>query len=231
MISRFAGSLAAVALAVGLLAACGGSDNPAVSDDPAEAIATARENLDQASSVHVSLATTSQPDSGSALLAADGTLNRQPAFEGNVRVLYLGATVDVPVVSVEGDVYAKLPFSSRYAPIDPQDFGVADPAAYFDPQTGLSGLLAELTDLKAGDATRSGDSVLATITGTLPGSALGEILPTVNEDSDFETVASIDEDGRLVGIEVTGDFFDEGSTVTYELLFTSYNADVTISRP
>ena len=57
-------------------------------------------------------------------------------------MLALGATLDLAVVSVDGTVYAQLPFTSTFSVVDPAAFGFGDPGALLDPETGISQLLA-----------------------------------------------------------------------------------------
>ena len=67
-----------------------------------------------------------------------------------------GLDVDVPVVSVDGTVYAKLPFTRSFAEVNPADYGAPDPAQLMDPDTGLSTWLTAATGIEEGERVRDG---------------------------------------------------------------------------
>ncbi len=80
-----------------------------------------------------------------------------------------GITADADVVALDGEVYAKLPFTSKFVVIDPADYGAPDPADLMDPDGGLSSLLTAAQDVQAGKQVREGKVVLTSYTGTVPG--------------------------------------------------------------
>ena len=77
-----------------------------------------------------------------------------PAFEGRHQGRRERLTVDADVVAVDGKVYAKLPFTSAFAAIDPADYGAPDPADLMDPEGGLSSLLTAAENVEAGEQVR-----------------------------------------------------------------------------
>lgn len=222
--------LAAALVPALLLAGCGGSEG-AEDKSPAEVMQTAKEHLDEASSVRIALSTTSVPTSGNGVLGANGDLTGAPAFDGEVKVLLSGLTATVPVTSVDGKVYAKLPLATRYAVIDPAEYGAPDPADFADPETGLSSLLTSLDGLAEGDETRSGEQILTTYTGTLPGESVKTIIPSAAADKSYETRVGVDEAGRVGTVRITGPFFADGADVTYDLTFDNYDQGVEITPP
>lgn len=226
--------VAAGAFALALsLTGCGGSSGggSGVTTDPTSALATAKTKFDAASSVHFTMSTTSKPSKGDAVLGADGTLTHQPAFEGSVKALYIGITADIPIVSVDGKVYAKLPFSSGYAKINPAEYSAPDPATFDDPAAGISGLLNKLEGAKKSGQKRDGKQIVTTFTGTLPGSPVAPIIPSASASGTYKTVVGINGDGQIVTLSVTGSFFSANGDVTYDLAFDSYGKDVTITKP
>ena len=232
---RRAAPLLAVLLSAALvLAGCGGGgeeDEPE-GRSPAEVMAQAKKQFDEAKSVHLELATDSTPTSGeNGVLGASGDLTQAPAFDGDVKVVLSGITATVPVTSVGGKVYAKLPLSTGYATIDPTEYGAPDPADFADPENGLSSLLTKLEGLKEGKETRSGEQILTTYTGTLPGAAVREIIPSASAKETYETEVGIDEDGYASTVEVTGIFFSGEEDVTYDVKFSGYGEDVEITAP
>jgi lipoprotein LprG len=229
---RVAHALVACGALVLSTAACGGGGGTkATGDDAAKVLAEAKTQFDKATSVHFTMATSSTPPSGDAVLGADGTLTHQPAFKGSVKVLFSGFNTSIPVIAVDGKVYAKLPLTPSYSTIDPTEYGAPDPAAFADPAMGISGLLLKLEDAEKTGQKRDGKIVVTTYTGTLDGSLVAPIIPSADESSTYTTVVGIDEDGKIATLKVTGDFFSGSGDVTYDLTFDSYGKNVTIKKP
>lgn len=231
MTSRTAVAAGIVLTLTALLAGCGGSDDDGSNGSTTEVLALAKKQFDEAASVRLELATTSVPSSGDAVLGATGVLTHQPAFEGEVKVILGGFNAEVPIVSVDGVVFAKLPLTTEYAPIDPSEYGAPDPADFADLERGISAMLLELQDAEEAGQKRDGDQVLTTYTGTLAGSFVKPIIPSADAEGSYETVVGIDSDGRLITLAVTGDFFAAEGEVTYDLVFEAYGEDVTITAP
>ena len=214
-----------------LLAGCGQSKDKADEKTPAEVMEQAKKHFDDASSVHMALSTDSVPPSGDGVLGATGDVTHDPAFKGDVKVLFQGFPAELPVTAVGGKVYAKLPFSAKSAVIDPADYGVPDPADFADPEKGLSSLLTQLDGLEKGKDTRSGDQILTTYTGTLPGAAVKEIIPSASAKETYETAIGVDEKGYAITVKITGIFFSAGKDVTYNVKFSDYGKGVKITAP
>ncbi len=83
------------------------------------------------------------------MLAATGTVTRAPAFTGDVKVVISGMTATVPITSVGGKVYAKLPPDEVHRD-RPAGVRRPDPADFADPRVGLSSLLTQLDGLERG---------------------------------------------------------------------------------
>jgi lipoprotein LprG len=222
--------VAAVASAALLLSGCGGSAQ-AKEKTPAEAMRAAKKHFDQSSSVHIALSTDSTPTSGNGVLGATGDVTRAPAFQGDVKVVLGGLTATVPVTSVGGKVYAKLPLQTKFTVIDPTEYGAPDPADFADPRTGLSGLLTKLEGLKRQGQTRSGERILTTYAGTLPGAAVKRIIPSADAAKRYATRVGVDEKGYARTVRVTGGFFSGGDPVTYDVRFDGYGKGVKIAPP
>ncbi len=229
--SRALALVAFVLVAPAILAGCGQSEDKADEESPAEVMEQAKKHFDDASSVHIALSTDDVPASGDGVLGATGDVTHDPAFKGDVKVVFKGFPAELPVTAVGGKVYAKLPFSAKIAVIDPADYGVPDPADFADPENGLSALLTELEGLKKGKETRSGDQILTTYTGTLPGSAVKKIIPSADAGKDYETEVGVDEEGYATTVKVTGAFFSGSDDVTYDVKFTDYDKGVKITAP
>lgn len=231
--SRTALAAASGLLLALVLTACGGSSGGghAISSDPATALAAAKKNFDAASSVHLTMATGSKPTKGDAVLGADGTLTHQPAFKGSVKATLAGIQADVPIIAVDGKVYAQLPFSKGYSVIDPAEYNAPDPATFADSTSGISGLLTKLAGATKSGQKRDGKQIVTTFTGTLPGSLVAPIIPSAKASGTYRTEVGIDGDGRIATLRVTGGFFPADGDVTYDLSFDDYGKDVTITKP
>lgn len=223
-------ALAATLLVSGLVSGCG-EDKKAAETSPAEVMKAAKKNFDDASSVHISLSTDATPSEGNGVLGATGDVTNDPAFEGDVKVVLSGLTATIPVTSIGGKVYAKLPLQTRFAVIKPGEYGAPDPADFADPENGLSGLLTKLEGLKKGEEKRSGDKILTTYTGTLPGTAVEKIIPSAVPKETYETRIGVDEDGFASTVKVTGPFFSGNDDVTYDVKFSEYDKGVKITAP
>jgi lipoprotein LprG len=229
--------LALVATLLGttlLLTGCGDDDTSAEAKGktPTEVMAQAKKLFDDASSVHLDLATGSQPPVGAnGVLGASGDLTHAPAYEGDVKVILSGLTATVPVTSVDGKVYAKLPLQTGYQPIDPTEYGAPDPADFADPDKGLSSLLTQIDGLKKGKQARSGSQILTSYSGTLDGAAVKAIIPSASAKETYETTVGIDQDGYARTVRITGVFFSDDDDVTYDVKFSGYDQGVEIKAP
>lgn len=224
---------ALVLLATSSLVGCSGDDGGSGGKDAGEVLAEAKSQLDDTSGLTVQLATDELPDGVSGILDASGTGTRDPAaFDGTLTVRFSGITADVPVISVDGTVYAKVPpLQTRWSQIEPEDYDAPDPAGLFDPDTGISTWLTETTDVEEGDQVRDGRDVVTTYSGRLPGEAVAAVIPTAVAERSFDAQYRIDDGGRLVGGTFTGPFYAQGDEVTYELTLSDYGADPDITAP
>ncbi|SDY08116.1 lipoprotein LprG [Modestobacter sp. DSM 44400] len=215
-------------LAVPAFAAC--------SSDPAESatdlLARARTTLDDTRSVHFVLESTGAPATGTVLLGGMGDLARPASFSGTLRVQAVGSAIDVNAVSVDGTVYAQLPFQQTYSIVDPAQFGVGDPGALLDPDTGISPLLTSAEDAKLGKEKRVGGEVVREVTAQLPGDLVAQALTSKEPSQPVQARLSIATDsGQLRRVELTGPFFTAGDDATYTLELSDFGADVQITAP
>lgn len=220
----------AAALAVSL-AGCGSSGGKA-SESPAKALAAAKSVMDQASSWHMTLSTTATPSSGSAVLKADGVGTHSPdAWKGSVDVLISGIRATVPIVAVNGKVYAKLPFTLGYNTINPAEYSAPDPAGFMSPDTGLSTLLTKLSGARNTGESRAGSEVVTSYAGTLPGTDVKPIIPSASASATYPTTVNINTRHQVTSVSVKGPFFSGSGDVTYDLAVDDYGQDVKITAP
>ena len=215
-----------------LVAGCGGGGGEEKAEkSPAQVMESAKKSFDDAASVAIALSTTSVPTSGNGVLGATGTVTHAPAYEGDVKVVISGLTATVPVTSVGGKVYAKLPLQTKYTVIDPSEYGAPDPADFGDPTTGLSSLLTQVDGLEKGKETRSADAILTSYSGTLPGAAVKKVIPSADAAKSYDTVIGVDDTGHATTVKITGPFFAGGDDVTYDVKLSGYGKKVTIAQP
>lgn len=221
----------ALAALVVPLAACSGDGGGEAGPTPEDVLAAAKQALDETSGVTLSLATEALPEGVDGILKATGVATHAPAFDGHLTIVVNGLDVDVPVVSVDGTVYAKLPFTRTFSEVNPADYGAPDPAQLMDPDTGLSTWLTEVTGVEEGERIRDGEVVLSSYTGSLPGDVVDASIPSADEDVDFPATFRVDEDGRLRSVEISGPFYGSTGTVDYTVSVDDYGTDKDIHKP
>ena len=224
--------LAAVALTASLTACGGDEKGDGGGADATKVLAEAKQQLDDTTGVHLALTTPELPDGVSGVLSAEGDLTKAPAFQGALKVFFSGLTADVPVISVGGKVYAKIPpLQVKWNEVDPADYQAPDPAALIDPEGGVPGWLTAAEHVKKGKQEREGKSVVTVYTGSIPGEAVKSAIPTAVAQRSFDAEFRIDEHNRLVGGTFTGPFYGSGGDVVYDLAISDYGLDKDIKAP
>jgi hypothetical protein len=223
--------LALVLLAVPALTACTG-DDATETESAADLLAHAKHTLDETDSLHFVLDSEGAPETGTALVGGEGDIARPASFDGTLTVRAMGATLDLAVVSVDGTVYAQLPFSSSFSVVDPAQFGFGDPGALIDPETGISQLLSAAESAELGEERRVDGEVVREVTAELPGDLVEEILTSADPTRAVQARFSIaEESGELLRAELTGPFFTADDDATYILELSDFGADVEITAP
>jgi lipoprotein LprG len=227
-------SLVAVVLVVllgsGTLVGCShGTSKPTAS--PATTLAAAKRKLDATSGVRIGLSTPKLPSGVSGLLRADGIGTHAPAFDGTIKVSASGITADAAVVAVGGDVYAKLPFTTKYAKIDPASYGAPDPARLLGSHGGLSSLLTSAKGVKQGKTVREGKVVSTSYTGTVPGTAVAAVIPSASAKAEFAATFVVTDSDELTKAVLTGPFYPQGGDVVYTITFDHYGTTKNITAP
>jgi len=211
----------------------GGCTDSTQADDPTpqEVLADAKSVLDETSGVRLRLVTEKLPPSVDGILRAEGVGTHAPAFEGELSVSIGGIAADVPVVAAQGKVMAELPFTTRYVEVDPASYAAPDPADLMDPDQGLSSLLTAAEDPEKGEQVRSGEDVLSSFTGTVPGAVVSTIVPSAAKDTDFEATFTVDDERQLREAVLTGPFYPQAQPVTYTITFEDYGTTADITLP
>ena len=230
--------LAAAALAALCLvstAACsgdGGTSTPTQANPSAtERLASAKAAVDKATSVHLVLASKDVPQGSNGIISADGVGAHPPAFKGTFKVRLGGVEADAEITSVNGSVYAKLPFLPVTQKVDPKTLGVPDPATLFSTDAGLTSLLTKTTSPTIAGQARAGSEVLTTITGTIPGPAVVDLFLIGDRAGSFAATYGLTDTDELRTVSITGPFFGTGTSSTYLLTLDQYGKPVTITAP
>jgi lipoprotein LprG len=143
-----------------------------------------------------------------------------------------GNSVQVPVIAVDGMVFAELPFTSGYQAIDPVEYGAPDPAQLLATDGGFSSMLTQATELDDQGSARNEDDpdeVLHTISATVPASVAQGIVPTA--EGDFDAVFEITDDEELRQVQLTGVFYPGTRPMTYRVTFDDYGTEADITAP
>ncbi len=200
---------------------------------PTEAMTQAKKLFDDASSVHIDLSTDATPPAGSnGVLGASGDINHDPAFKGDVKVVLGGITANVPVTSVGGKVYAKMPCRPRYITINPAEYGAPDPADFADPDKGLSGAADPARRAEEGQ----GDALGRPDPDQLhrhPAGRRGQgDHPERQRQGDLRDRGRRRREGlRHARSRSPGVFFSDDKDVTYDVKFSEYGKGVKITAP
>jgi lipoprotein LprG len=221
-----------VMVAMVALAGCGGgsgsgSDHPA----PAAALRTAEQKLASTSGVSLTLTTDDLPSGVEGVKGADGTVTDAPAFDGTLTVVISAGTFQVPVKSVAGKVYAKIPLTPGFAEVNPGDYGAPDPGQLIDADQGIPAILTATTAPKAGGQVRGGadNEVLSTYTGSVPATAVSHLIPGAS--GDFTATYGIADNGELRQASLTGVFYHGKPSMTYTLVLDHYGTSTDIAAP
>ncbi len=226
---------ALVTVALVALTGCSGGDGSGAGETTPptakEQLAEAKQVLDDATSVHLELTSSGVPDDVDGVTGAKGDGTHAPAFKGTLQARIKGLSADVPVVAVDGGLWLKLPFTSSYVKTDPADYNAPDPADLFSAEHGISRLLTSTRSPQLGDEAREGKDVVQTITGTLPGKAVTNVLVVGDEDGSYDVSYGIVTDShQLRSVTLKGPFYP-GTTSTYTLHLSDYGKSVEISKP
>ena len=226
----------ALALPIGtafllVLTGCGGGSGGGTAD-PATALKTASAKLAGTSGVTLSLTTGNLPSGVQGVKAATGTVTDAPAFDGTLTAVISAGTFSVPVKSVDGKVYAKIPLTPAFAPIDPADYGAPDPGLLTSADQGIPAILSATTGATSGDQVRGGPDnkeVLSTYTGTVPATAVDHLIPGAS--GDFKATYGIADNGELRQATLTGVFYAGKPSMTYTVVLTDYGTSTDIAAP
>lgn len=197
----------------------------------AERLAAAKKVIDDTAGYHFTLQGTDVPKSSSGVLSGQGDVIAKPAFKGTLNVQAGSLSASVPVISLDGKTWAKMPFAAKMTEINPNTYGAPDPNLLFSKDKGVSTLLPQTADPKLGGELREGNDVVQSITGTLPGSAIKSVLFMGDGKGTFTVQYNLTADNQVRSAQVVGPFFAGGKNSTYDMTFTDFGKTVAIQAP
>lgn len=221
-------ALAPAAALLAVTVACSGGS----SEDPETLLKEAQGTLDTTAGLHFELTSSNTPSGGVVLTGGSGDVVRPNQFQGTLHVDRSGLAASVDVISTDGTVYVKLPLLPGYHETDPHSFGFSDPGLLLDPDTGLSSLISQATDVKSvGKARVNGDEV-EEIEVTIPGAAVGQVLADADPDKPVTARLGITPDTHeLRRAVLTGPLLDADTESTFTVVLDHYGETVDINAP
>ncbi len=195
-------------------------------------LAAAKQTLDETSGVSLTLDADEVPSGISAVVAAEGVGTHAPAFDGTLTVVLAGARVDVPVIALDGIVYAQPPFIGGWQDVDPAEYGAPDPAQLMSTDAGFSSLLTATAGIEQGESVRGGENneeVLTEYTGTVAGDVVSNVIPSAS--GDFDATYTITDGGELRTVLLTGVFYPDTASMTYTIGLDDYGSEPDIAAP
>ena len=218
-----------------LVAGCSGGDAKNSSQQAvgaAQRLARAKTTLDAAPSVHFAITSSGVPAGGTSLVGGEGSAARPGKFMGTLKVSFAGSPATVEVISVDGLVYAKLPFAAQYAITDPAQFGFADPGRFMDPTAGITSLLVKATDSTVTEKSRIGGELVQQVKASIPGDVVEDLLVSADPSKPVAATFSIaEQSGQLRRAVVTGPFFAKGVASTFTIVLDRYGEKVDVRAP
>lgn len=210
------------------LAGCAGGGNKNAST----LLQGAKSVLDSTTAAHFVLTSTNATTAGgTTITGGEGDVQRPDKIRGSLNVVVNGFKADVKVVAVGDQVFAQLPFATKYSKIDPSAFGLGNPGQLLDPNRGLSTLLSSATGAKVTGQQRINGELVDEVSASVPGSKV-PVLPDANPNSPVRLVASIDPgSNQLRQVTLTGPFINANSESTFTLTLTNYGESVQITAP
>lgn len=232
LLKRSLGLSAAFAVASALVGCSGGTDSTAGDRSPEEMLSLSQKTLAAAKTVEMTLQTDNLPKSVNGLVKAAGMATKAPAFNGDITVSINSLSVKVPVTAVDGKVWATLPGATEWSTIDPAEYGAPDPATLISENAGFGGLLGDVTGLEQGKDQLVDGVQLAVYTGEVPGAAMKDVMSSSDASKPFQGTFSIDKDGELRKMALTGVFYAGNPSLTYTLSFLDYSdTDTVVTAP
>ena len=218
-----------------VLPACSGGEDspPEETQAPEQVLQAARERFEAAVGLHIELTSSTIPEGrdGVSRAVGDGVVDAErPAFTGEITGRIQGNPAGVELIAIDEETWMSF-FTEDFNPVDMADLGAPNPAELFRSETGVGRLLAETTQVQAGEKSRDGKDVLQTYSGTLPAGPVQDLFALGEAAQSFDVTYSIEPtSGELRAAKISGEFY-EGSTTSYSVNLSEYGKSVTVDEP
>ena len=185
-------------------------------------------------SLHFHIESSELPASSSSsfLAGGDGDVRRPSSFVGSLKVNVDGLLLPLQVVATGGKFWIMRPFSSTWEEVNPQQYGLNDPALLLDPHSGLTGLLSAAGSPTFTGKDRFNGKELDEIQVNVSGSKVAELLPGGNPSATDQVTLGIADSGhQLRRLVIRGQVVTKTDTSVYTLIFTNYGENLTVTPP
>jgi hypothetical protein len=197
--------------------------------DPKTLVSEAKATLDATPGLHFTLSSANTPSKGTVLTGGNGDVARPASFQGTLHVQRSGLQLSVDVVSVNGKVRIRLPLTNTYVTADPHSYGFSDPGKLLDPQSGITGLLSQATDVKSAGRDRYNGEKLEEVAVTIPGTAVADVLTSADKTQPVHGTLGINPSNhQLRRAVLTGPFLDKNVQTTFTIVLDNYGEHPTI---
>jgi LppX_LprAFG lipoprotein len=219
------------ALAVILLAACGGSQAPV---DPARTLRDAATAMAKLSTVKADLKFTKGAITfqGFTLVGAKTSVRLPGDSDTIYTVKQQDLAISLEVVIAGGHVYLHLPFSTYQEMLGSQAAAIPDLAKLFDPTTGLPAIIPAGRNLSDAGADKVDGVDVEKINATYSADQLRSMFAQLSSSVDVKAVVWVGVSDHLIRkAQLDGAFGDGGKEAAVEVNISGFNAAVNIAPP
>ncbi|MHB8589109.1 MAG: LppX_LprAFG lipoprotein [Candidatus Dormibacteraceae bacterium] len=218
-------------LALALVAACGGSQQPV---DPARTLRDAAAAMAKLNTVSADLKFTKGAISfqGFTLVRAKTSVRLPGDSDTTYTVKQQDLAIGLEVVIAGGHVYLHLPFSTYQELKGSEAAAIPDLAKLFDPTTGLPAIIPAGRNLSYSGADKVDGVDAQKIDATYTGDQLHSMFAQLSSSVDVKAQIWVDASDHLIRKAVLdGAFGDGGKEAAIEVDISGFNAPVNITPP
>ena len=187
----------------------------------------AADDFSATSSVHFTLLGSDLPTQGNVLVAAEGDSARPDRLEATATTRSNGSQLTTDVVAIGDRAWVQVPLIGTWVESDDTRLNAR---MLWDDDTGVAGLVRDVEpDSARPAAPTSGRRV---VDGTLPGSAVGGLIPGADTSGEVAVEVTIDTGvtaARVSSIRLAVDL--DGSRSTYLLTLSDFGKTLDIQQP
>lgn len=218
-------------LAVALLSACGGSQQPV---DPAATLRDAAAAMAKLTTVKADLKFTKGAITfqGFTLFSAKTSVRLPGDSDTIYTVKQQDLAISLEVVIAGGHVYLHLPFSTYQEMTGSQAAAIPDLAKLFDPATGLPAIIPAGRNLSDAGADKVDGVDVQKINATYSADQLNSMFAQLSSTVDVKAVVWVGASDHLIRkAQLDGAFGDGGKEAAVEVDISGFNAAVNITPP